>query len=325
MDDALSSEDVVDGAVPESPERPSRLPYILFFATIGTTLLAGVQNSGRAGDIRMLQHMMGFDLSAAIPPWWQDPTAWLEVVSFSAAIMGILFAHEMGHYLTARFYNVKVSLPYFIPVPTNVGTLGAVIRMDLKKLPARQMMRIAAFGPFAGMVVALPVVILGLYLSEIREIPESAMTVELSAPLLMWAFEELMFPRIPEGSDIFLHPLAYAGWVGLLVTSINLLPIGQLDGGHVAYALFGARHNKVVRWFWVGLAIMGVLIAPNWLIFAAIIYFLIGIEHPPMLTDGTAQGSDRAIGWLAVLLFVLTFTPRPVLSMPSLLDLLLGS
>ena len=273
-------------------------------------------------DLASRQHLLGFDLTEIVPAWYTSKLIWFEAFSFSLSIMGILFAHEMGHFLTARYYKVKASLPYFIPSIPPLGTFGAIIRMETRKMPTRHLVRIAAFGPFAGIIVAIPVMFIGISLSEIRQIPEWMDTMTLGTPLLMKAMQAVYFPVIPEGHDVFLHPMAFAGWAGCLVTALNLMPIGQLDGGHIAYALLGKRFNKVVPGFFAILVMLGVFLSPSWIMLSALLYFFVGIEHPPMSTDGVAVGKDRWIAWAAVVVFILTMIPVPIQTGISLLSFL---
>lgn len=245
-------------------------------------------------------------------PWWRDAAIWWDAASFAGALGAILLAHELGHWVTARQRGVRSSLPLFLPGPPPFGTFGAVIRLDDAPMPVRSLLRVAVWGPFAGMVVAVPVLAVGLAWSEVLPLPDDPGAVtRMGSCLLMAGMEYAYFGPLEPGTDVFLHPVAFAGWAGLFVTAFNLLPIGQLDGGHVAYALFGDASRWVARGAWAMLVVLGVVLYLPWLAVAVLLRVLVGWDHPPMSTDGVARGRDRVMGWVALALFVLTFTPRP--------------
>ena len=242
-------------------------------------------------------------------------------VSYAVSIMAILFAHEMGHYLTARRYGVDASPPYYIPMYSLFGTMGAFIRMRLtEKVPGDRFMRIAAFGPLAGFVVTVPVLFVGMALSKTGPTPEDLETgIALGDSLLLIAIEPLFFANLPENHDVWLHPMAFAGWAGLFVTALNLLPLGQLDGGHISFCLFGKKHNLAVPVLYTAFVALTVFVFAGW---AAICVFvwLLGVRHPPTCTELPVRGKSRWIGLATVVVFVLSFTPVPFGGMPSLLD-----
>jgi len=273
-----------------------RLQLVLFLLTILTTLIAGT--SFYIDPTELLR----------------DPSLIRYGLPFSASILSILTAHEMGHYVTSRLYRVNVTLPYFIPAPTLIGTLGAVIKMKSRIGKKRILMEIGAAGPFAGMIVALPLVVWGLNHSEI--IAASAQGTDyivFGDSLLFSLLTKLTIGAVPEGHDVLLHPVGFAGWVGFLVTSLNLMPIGQLDGGHISYALFGRRHRIVSRLFVVFLVLLGAIAYPGWLLWALLV-LIIGLDHPPVADDPTPLGTfHRVVGYASLVLFVLTFIPRPVI------------
>ena len=211
---------------------------VLFLCTIITTMYAGAVQSG-AEPFRSLS-----DLFRGIP--------------FSAALLGILLAHEMGHYLTSRYYGVSASLPYFIPVPTLAGTMGAIIRMRSVIRDRRILFDIGIAGPLAGMVVAVPVAIIGLHQSSVVELTSVEGGITLGDSLLFLGLTDMIFGPIPAGQTVLLHPVALAGWLGFFITSLNLIPISQLDGGHVAYGVLGPRHANVARFAFLCLLFWGV-------------------------------------------------------------------
>ncbi|MCI0548272.1 MAG: site-2 protease family protein [Candidatus Rokubacteria bacterium] len=268
----------------------------LFLLTVLSTLIAG---SGAFG---------------AFNPF-TEPLRLLDGAPFAFTLLLILGTHEFGHYLTARAYGAQVSLPYFIPAPPPFlfGTLGAVIRLRSPARDRNALFDIAAAGPLAGLVVALPALWIGLGWSTVGAIPASGSLV-FGDSLLMRAFVYLMFGSIPAGMDVFVHPVALAGWVGLFVTALNLFPVGQLDGGRIAYALFGRRHRAVSVATFVLLLLLAALTGSlNWVVWAALLFFLIGFHHAPPLDDLTPLSPGRyATGVLCLILLVLLIPPVPI-------------
>ena len=274
-------------------EKPSYwLHVILFVATVFTTLLAGALMEG------------------ANP--FRNPASIVKGIPFSFTLMTILLTHEMGHYLTARNYGVSATLPYFIPappIPFLIGTFGAFIRMKSPILRKKAILEIGAAGPIAGFVVAIVAVIIGLTLSKVVS-EASSTTLKLGAPMIFNFLNRLLLD-VPEGSDVLLHPVAFAGWIGLFVTALNLIPIGQLDGGHVVYALLGKRHTMVSIGMIGVLLVMGFIGWPGWF-FWAFLTAILGVRHPPMVDPEVTLGPrQKLIGWLSLAIFVLTFTPNP--------------
>lgn len=288
-------------------------PKLLLAATLCTTFYSGLVQSDAYATFRHATNLLGFDMSAALPAWYYFSPIVLQALAFSLALLGILFAHEMGHYLTAKRLGVKVSFPVFLPSLPPFGTLGAFIRMESREMPANDLMRVAAWGPFAGIFVAVPVLIIGLMLSDIRPLPVDATEVtSLGSCLLMMVLELIIVGEPPPGMDIYLHPIAFAGWAGCFVTALNLLPIGQLDGGHVVYALVGRERSKLVAMLGMLLLLIGSWFYLGWAIFGLLVFVVLGWEHPPITGRQVATGRQRWTGWFAVLLFVLTLAPVPI-------------
>ena len=234
---------------------------------------------------------------------------------FSAGLLAILTAHEFGHYFTARRYGVPVSLPYFIPFPLSLfGTLGAVIRMSPRIPSRRALFDIAAAGPLAGMVLALPITLLGIQRSEI--VAKSAIPVHsitLGEPLLFKGLGWLVHGTLPQNVDTMLHPLAFAGWAGMFVTALNLLPIGQLDGGHVTHALFGNRSRLVAGVMFLGLGLYCIVTKNVTWIPLLLLLLIFGVQHPPVMDDGVPLGDGRrGLGLLLGLLFLTCFSLVPI-------------
>lgn len=265
---------------------------LLFVATIFTTLFAGALQQG-------------------VNPL-SDPTGLLSGLPFSLSLLSILGAHELGHYFTGRWYGVQVTLPYFIPAPPPVilGTFGAFIKMKSPVIDRRSLFDIGIAGPLAGMVLAVPVLMLGLTMSEI--VPTRGLHgISLGSPLLFTVVQKMTLGSIPEGMDVLLHPVAFAGWIGFFVTALNLIPLGQLDGGHIAYALIGRRSERVAFLTAIILAFLGLTFWPGWL-FWAFIAFMLGFKHPPTMNDVTPlDAGRRLLGLGALLLLLCLITPAP--------------
>jgi membrane-associated protease RseP (regulator of RpoE activity) len=286
-------------------QREKILVCVLFAVTVATTFAAGV---GFAGADFWDQKT------------WSNPDTLLDAASYCVGVIAILYAHEMGHYLLCKRHEVDASPPYFLPgigpipgvglIPA-FGTFGAFIKLKLERVKARHLLEIGAWGPLAGFAVTVPVLFLGFFLSEVQPLPDDlGDAVLLGDSLILMLCEAIFHPDIPEGHDVFLHPLAMAGWVGCLLTALNLLPIGQLDGGHIAYATFGDSYRHTGRVFFCGLLVVGVFLFPGWLVMAGLVFFL-GVDHPDMLQDEPG-GRPSGLALSTLVVFVLTFAPQPV-------------
>lgn len=242
---------------------------------------------------------------------------------FSASLLSILLAHELGHYLVARHIGVKVSYPFFIPMPFSIiGTMGAFISMKTPPPDRRALLSIAIAGPLAGFVVAVPVLALGLHLSEVGTletlVSESHGAFIEGNSLLYAGLKMLMFGQFlpSETEDVFLHPVAFAGWVGLLVTGLNLIPAGQLDGGHILYALVGSRIARMVTW---GIALFLVVMGfswPGWFIWAILITLLGQVQTPLLNELVPLKRKQQVLAVVGLIIFVLVFTPTPFTQLP---------
>ena len=305
---------------------------------------------------------------SSIPPQLQKPRVWLHFMLFgltalsmqvtamngnvppkghtllgysayqAVSLIGILLVHELGHYIAARLHRVPASPPYFLPLPLVglFGTLGAVITMNDRIRSRKALLDIGAAGPLAGMLVALPVLYVGLSLSEVT--PRSTgHYIQEGQSILYWLMKRLVFGPIRADQDVQLHPMAFAGWGGLFLTMINLLPWGQLDGGHIAFALFGKAQYRFARWFRRGLLVafaynVSVFVVPAlhhrstqtlgeaamnsafWLIWYGItggMARLSGEDHPPF-EPGPLDLGRKVIAVGCLVLFVLLFLPTPV-------------
>lgn len=289
--------------VASTPKRGIVLPIVLFMMTLLSTLAVGALYEGV--DV------------------FSDPVEIVKGIPFSATIMGILFVHEMGHYVVGRWRRAPVSLPYFIPVPpipipglgivTFTGTLGAVIVQREPMLDRKTVLEIGIAGPLAGLVVAIPLLFYGLATSPVGPPPQTVYIQEGNS-ILYAAAKYLVFGQFLPGNgvDVQLNAVAWGAWIGLLVTMINLLPIGQLDGGHVAYALLGEYAHYLAYAFIGACVLLGTLIAPNWLLWG-VLGLLIGPRHPPPLNDVSRIGpAHTALALLGLITFVLLFIPNPL-------------
>jgi len=259
-----------------------------------------------------------------------DPRAIGLGLSYAAALLTILVGHELGHYLTCRRYGVLATYPYFIPGPPFLGTFGAFIRIKSPIRFKHQIFDVGANGPLAGFALALPALVIGLASSKVAPFVETPDMITFGEPLLFRLLSGLFFGPIPDGSSLILHPVGFAGWVGLLVTALNLIPLGQLDGGHVAYALLGQRARTLSRVMVVFLAGMGVFFHLTWLVLAAVILFFefkskMRLNHPPVFDEDAPLGTRRTVLSVVIaLIFILSFIPAPVEGV-GLLDLLKGT
>jgi membrane-associated protease RseP (regulator of RpoE activity) len=227
--------------------------------------------------------------------------------------MFILLVHEMGHYLTGRRYHLDVTPPYFIPAIPPLGTFGAFIKIRSPITNRKALVQVGASGPVAGALVAIPLLVLGLYLSKIQPQIGEPQGLGLGSSIILKLLILLRFGEIPTNAVVDLHATAVAAWFGLFVTAMNLLPIGQLDGGHVIYALFGPRRAHIISvTVFACLIPLGILLWPGWFIFGMLTLFL-GLRHPPPLDPYTPlDRGGRLLGWAAIVLFVLTFIPVPL-------------
>jgi len=224
----------------------------------------------------------------------------------------ILLGHEFGHFLTCRFYRINATLPYFIPAPGLIGTLGAFIKIKSKITRKHQLFDIGVAGPLTGFILSLPALIYGLSLSKPAPALPSKEGIMFGEPLLIKILGSLIFKDVPPNYDIFLHPIAFAGWVGILVTSFNLFPVGQLDGGHISYALLGLKSRNLSRFILILFFVMGIFFWIGWFIWALVILFL-GLRHPSVADEIMPLSTGRRIiGFVVILIFILSFIPDPI-------------
>jgi membrane-associated protease RseP (regulator of RpoE activity) len=276
----------------------------LFLGTIVTTLVAGAMFPiGTLGFSELLS----------------SPGRVLEGLHFSLALLTILGIHELGHYTLGRWHGMPISLPYFIPVPPPflVGTLGAFIRLRGPVRDRRALFDMAVAGPLAGLVLAVPIYAIGLGLSSVRPMApatEGSAEVVLGFAVLPALLAQMVLGAVPPNHAIDLHPVAVAGWFGFFVTALNLIPAGQLDGGHLVYALFGRRHGLISKLAVGALMAIGLYFgSPTWLVWSALIVGLMGFQHGPPMDDITPLGpARRALGLATLALVVVLLPPVPI-------------
>jgi membrane-associated protease RseP (regulator of RpoE activity) len=297
--------------IPPEPRRPRREPVLRYVVLLALTVLSTTQ----AGGLHYAIFTTGF--SNQLP---QIPFASLLLhgLWYSLSILAILGCHELGHYFACRYYRVDASRPYFLPMPFLLtGTLGAFIRIRAPIPGKRALFDIGIAGPIAGFLVAVPVLLMGMHMSTVVKIPEDfrGELIELGEPLLFKAAEWLTFGNIPDGYSVNMHPMAFAAWFGMLATALNLFPIGQLDGGHISYAVLG-RRSTVVTMVMVPCLIGLSFVSTSWVVWTVLTVGMLlafGPRHPRVFDEETPLDSSRL--WLAafaLLMFVLCFTPAPI-------------
>jgi hypothetical protein len=312
----MKDEDIAAEA--ESPGRTSPaffaqkrvwLNFLLFAVTVCSTFFVGFSWSINYKYADALAQNSGITGNTSV---FLDP----EIVSLSlvyaVVLIVILLGHELGHFLTCRFYKIDSTLPYFIPAPTIIGTMGAFIRIRSPITRKQQLFDIGIAGPLTGFALSLPALIYGLSVSKVVPALAGEESLQFGYPLILKIVGSFFFKGIPEGYDLIPHPVAFAGWVGVLVTALNLFPVGQLDGGHVMYALIGRKSKKLAPLFLGAFVVMGVFFWVGWFVWALLIYFL-GLKHPHIYDEDRPLSPARKIlGIMMLLIFILSFIPDPI-------------
>jgi len=282
------------------------LHVLLFALTVASTTIVGATWYASFLD--------DFRGSTALPM----PFAALLVRGFwySGTILAILGCHELGHYFACRYYNVDASLPFFIPVPILLtGTMGAFIRIREPIPEKRMLFDIGIAGPIAGFVVAVPALLVGMAMSHVAKLPDNFTGYELGEPLLFKLASWLLWGSTPDGYSLNLHPIAFAAWFGLLATALNLFPIGQLDGGHISYAVLGPRSTYVT--FATVAGTIGLSsFASSWIVWTTltiVMLIVFGPRHPRVPDEHVPLDlTRRLLALFALVMFVLCFTPAPI-------------
>jgi membrane-associated protease RseP (regulator of RpoE activity) len=282
------------------------LNVLLLLLTVLTTTWVGIESYvDFLADFTPLTHIPGLSAALVLRGLW-----------YSGTILAILGCHELGHYFACRYYDVDASLPFFLPIPISItGTLGAFIKIR-EPIPTKRMLfDIGIAGPIAGFLVAVPALFLGVAMSHVVRLPPGFGGMELGEPLLFQLAERLIVGTTPAGYSLNLHPMAFAAWFGLLATALNLFPIGQLDGGHISYAVLGRRSSQVT------LATLAIAIGLSyfaiswrvWTVLMIVMLFAFGRHHPPTFDEHVPL--DRTRLWLALFalfMFIVCFTPAPI-------------
>jgi membrane-associated protease RseP (regulator of RpoE activity) len=288
--------------------RVQRFPWVnvvLFALTCLSTLIMGTALMG------MYTHSMD-DVVSFFGAIVRSPAVLLSGLPFSLSIMTILLGHEMGHYLTCRYYGIDATLPYFIPAPTLVGTMGAFIRIKSPIQHRAALLEVGIAGPIVGFVLAIPPLIIALAKSGYIMPEPSNSGIGLGEPLIFKGLEALMGKTPPPGMELNLHPIGIAAWFGFFATALNLLPVGQLDGGHVLYALFGRIHKRISQGLLFALIPLGIFYWQGWLLWTTVLLIL-GFRHPVTLDDSVPLSKRHSwLGAIALAMFVLCFTPMPI-------------
>lgn len=323
---SLNGDDPLFKSVLPHQDRPKDriwVQVVLLLATIYTTTMAGTLMSPDlvGGDVEGEDWTLLFNLrflSYGLP--------------FSMTLLAILGIHEMGHYVTSRWWHVRASLPYFIPFPSIIGTMGAVIRVKSRIPNRRALIDIGASGPLAGFVMAVVALGVGLHRSDViavQDVPVGALS--LGDSILSAYMGQLIIGHLPEGYDVMLHPMAFAGWLGLFVTVLNLLPMGQFDGGHIIYGIFGQHHARITKGTLVALGLFWVVGPPYDWLHAPDVYstwldsrwlgwlvwlfmgLIMGRRHPsPSDPNLVLDPTRKWIGYLSLVILVLCFIPHPI-------------
>jgi membrane-associated protease RseP (regulator of RpoE activity) len=274
------------------------LHWLLFLATVATTTWAGALHAG----VNLLQH----------------PDQFAVGLPYSLGLLLILGAHELGHYFTAKAHGIQVTPPFFIPVPFALGTFGAFIKIKSLTPNRRALFDVAVAGPLAGLVFAIPALLIGLRFSQV--VPGHAPAglgydgVNIGSSVLLACLASLSLgASVLQGNHLLLHPLAFAGWLGLIVTALNLLPIGQLDGGHMSHAQFGSRNARGISMVAMAcLFLLALFVWPGLMFWAFIVFFIAGTRDAPAANDLTPVGGPRKIvGYLTFFLLLLIIVPVP--------------
>jgi membrane-associated protease RseP (regulator of RpoE activity) len=280
----------------------------LFLLTVLTTLIVGSHVA-----LNYAHNVPVFDWNIFLPYFrelWRHPRLLESGIPFSATLLGILLAHELGHYFTCRYYRIHATYPYFIPAPTLIGTLGAFIRIKSPFVNRRELFDVGISGPIAGFVVAIPALILAMFLTKGPAPVPTPDSILLGNPLTVVLLARLFGHGI-NPAEIMIHPVGCAAWVGLFATALNLLPVGQLDGGHILYAVLGDKCRNISRGFCLMLLPLGYFCWYGWLAWAVILFFL-GLRHPMVVEPVESLGRPRKIlAVAAALILVLTFLPAP--------------
>jgi len=294
-------------ASPPVPYRPRWwLHGLLLALTLLTTTFFGALFVGT-----LPEEMAAFPLGRLVV----DPRFIAEGLKFSIPLLIIIVSHEMGHYIACRRHGLLATPPFFIPAPLGIGTFGAVIRIKEPIRNKMQLLDVGAAGPLAGFVALIPFLIYGVAVSRVTPVPTGHGFIVFGEPIMFKLVAHIFHPHLAAGTDILLDPTGSAAWFGLLLTALNMLPFAQLDGGHIAYALFGRWHRRAVWPMWVVLFVLGFRWIGWWI--WAVIALVLGVRHPEIWDeDRPLDRRRKLIAWLTLLVFALCFMPQPIKLVP---------
>jgi membrane-associated protease RseP (regulator of RpoE activity) len=285
------------------------IAILLFLLTLISTLAVGAQfaSSYAAGQTPDFDEF--FSTYATL---LAHPQLLLAGLPFAFTLIGILLAHELGHYFACRYYKISASYPYFIPAPTLIGTLGAFIRIRSAIYNRKALFDVGLAGPVVGFLFAIPALAIAIFYSKVVPFSEAHASIVFGQPLALRLLAAVLRPGVHPG-DLLLHPVGRAAWVGLFATALNLLPGGQLDGGHILYAAASKYHRRVTLGVALLLIPLGIFFWRGWILWSVLL-LAIGFRHPPLI-NRWEQLDGRRIVWtgIAVLIFILCFMPMPVL------------
>jgi hypothetical protein len=297
------------GAEFEPPSPPPNRYWVhglLFLLTMLTTTVVGVALQSA------FDRNLPFDVEQNLETYalvWRHPAVLFRGLPFSLTLAAILLAHEFGHYLACLYYRIYATLPYFLPAPSLIGTFGAFIKIRSAIYSKRVLFDIGVAGPLAGFIFLLPALGVGLALSKVIPGIAAQGSIHFGIPALVWLLERVIFPGAAY-TDIYLHPVARAAWIGIFATALNLLPIGQLDGGHILYSLVGENHRRVSIVAIVALIPLA-LFWWVWLVWAVVLFWM-GRRHPVIHDSIDVGAGRRKLGWIALAIFILCFMSAPI-------------
>jgi membrane-associated protease RseP (regulator of RpoE activity) len=295
-----------------SPRRSWRslaLAIGLFLVTAVSMLAAGAQfaTAYAAGNAPSFDNFFADYLRP-----FSEPRLFLAGIPFAATLLTILLAHELGHFFACRYYKIDATYPYFVPAPTLIGTLGAFIKIRSPIVNRRALFDMAFAGPLVGFLFAVPALAIAVAHSKIALATQTDSTVMFGRPLIEWLLESVLRPGVPH-SALLLDPMGRGAWVGLFATVLNLLPAGQLDGGHILYTLTSGWHRRITIAVAMALVPLAVFFWWGWLLWAAVL-LAIAFRHPPLIDTWTPlDPRRRLLAGVALLMFVLSFMPAPFL------------
>jgi len=301
---------------PPAPKRRLRLALLLFLLTVISTLFVGLHLQ-QAYERSLPPYTESIYSAEILQRVSADPLWLLRGWPFAATLLGILLAHELGHYFACRYYGIVASYPYFLPAPTLIGTMGAFIRIYSPIVNRRALFDVGIAGPLVGFVLAVPALALGVAWSRVVPGVSEESPILFGNPPLVSLFAWWLWPEVP-ADHLLLHPIGLAAWVGLFATALNLLPVGQLDGGHIVFSLAPEKHRLLSRGFLWLLLLAGLvgtyypeIIWPGWLFWGGVL-LLIGVRHPTLLDPGPPLDTRRRwVAALGLVVFFFCFTPVP--------------